>query len=78
MEAIKNLGTKIFEMRFRYVIGFLVGTVLAFAWILSYFVEIPKANEVTIAEIRSCFAMAFGAFIQHVMKTPDKEKNSTL
>jgi len=67
---------KLFETKFRYVIGFLVGGILAFAWVLSYFVEIPKANEVTVAEIRSCFAMAFGAFINHIMKTPDKEKTN--
>lgn len=65
------------EVKIRYVIGFLVGTTLAIVWILSYFVVFPKQNELTIAEIRSCFAMAFGAFINHVMKTPEKEKINT-
>ena len=69
---------KIFETKFRYLIGFLVGGILALAWLLSYFIEIPEVNEVSIAEIRSCFTMAFGAFINHIMKTPDKEKNITV
>jgi len=62
------------EIKIRYVIGFLIGTTLATIWVLSYFVIFPKENELTIAEIRSVFAMAFGAFINHVMKTPENEK----
>lgn len=69
-----TMWEKIKETKGRFVVGYLVGTTLAIAWFLSYFIEIPKENEVTVAEIRSCFAMAFGAFIQHIMKTPDKEK----
>lgn len=65
---------KLFETKFRYLIGFLIGGILALAWMLSYFVEIPKSNEVMFAEIRTSFTMAFGAFINHIMKTPDKEK----
>ena len=68
---------KLKEAKGRFIIGALIGTTLAVAWFLSYFIEIPKGNEVTVAEIRSCFAMAFGAFINHIMKTPDKEKTIT-
>jgi hypothetical protein len=75
---------KIFEAKFRYIVGFLVGSILAIVLILCFFVVIPEENEVTVAEIRTCFAMAFGAFIQHVMKTPQpppppprKEPNET-
>ena len=77
METIKNISGKILEMRFRFVIGFLIGTILSIVLIMSFFIEVPKGNEVLFAEIRTCFTMAFGAFIQHVMKTPEKEKNST-
>ena len=62
------------EVKIRYVIGFLIGTTLALVWVLSYFVILPEQNEITIAEIRSVFAMAFGAFINHIMKTPENEK----
>ena len=62
------------EVKIRYVIGFLIGTTLALVWVLSYFIILPKQNEITIAEIRSVFAMAFGAFINHIMKTPENEK----
>ena len=55
----------------RIIVGLLIGTSLA--WFLSYFVEIPKGNEVTVAEIRSCFFMAFWAFINQLMKTHEKE-----
>ena len=37
------------------IVGVLIGATLALAWFLSYFVEIPKGNEVTVAEIRSFF-----------------------
>jgi hypothetical protein len=67
---------KLFETKFRYLIGFLIGGILAVAWMLSYFVEIPKSNEVMFAEIRTSFTMAFGAFINHIMKTPEKEKRN--
>jgi hypothetical protein len=60
------------------LIGFLIGGILALAWMLSYFVEIPDNNEVMFAEIRTTFTMAFGAFINHIMKTPEKEKVNTL
>jgi hypothetical protein len=62
------------EAKIRYVIGFLIGTVLAIAFILSFFIEYPKSNEVLIAKLETAFSIAFGAFIQHSMKTPDKEK----
>jgi len=64
------------EAKIRYVIGFLIGTVLAIAFILSFFVEYPKSNEVLIAKLETAFSIAFGAFIQHSMKTPDKEKTA--
>ena len=70
MAEIKTL----FETKFRYLVGFLVGTIMAVAWMLAYFIEIPKGNEIMIAEIRTSFTMAFAAFIGHIMKTPDKEK----
>lgn len=78
MEQIKNSGKNLFELKFRYVVGFLIGTILAIAWMMSYFYEIPKANEVMFAEIRNTFTMAFATFIGHIMKTPDKEKNNPL
>ena len=62
------------EAKIRYVIGFLIGTVLAIAFILSFFIEYPKSNEVLIAKLETAFSIAFGAFIQQSMKTPDKEK----
>jgi len=65
---------KISEVKIRFVIGFLVGTVLAVAFMLSFFVEYPKSNEVLIAKLETAFSIAFGAFIQMTFKTPDKEK----
>ena len=62
------------EAKVRYVIGFLVGTLLAFVMLLSFFKTVPKENEMLFSEIKTAFTMAFGAFIQHIMKTPDKEK----
>ena len=62
------------EAKVRYVIGFLVGTLLAFVMLLSFFKTVPKENEILFSEIKTTFTMAFGAFIQHIMKTPDKEK----
>ena len=64
------------EAKARYVIGFMIGTILAIAFILSFFVEYPKSNEVLIAKLETAFSISFGAFIQHIMKTPDKEKNN--
>ena len=65
------------EAKARYVIGFMIGAILALAFILAFFVEYPKNNEVLIAKLETAFSISFGAFIQHVMKTPDKEKNNT-
>lgn len=62
------------EAKARYIIGFLIGTILAVAFILSFFVEYPKNNEVLIAKLETAFSISFGAFIQHIMKTPEKEK----
>lgn len=62
------------EAKARYVVGFLIGTILATAFVLAYFVEYPKGNEVMIAKLETVFEMGFAAFIQHIMKTPDKEK----
>lgn len=67
---------RISEVKTRYVIGFLIGTVLALAFMLAFFVQYPKSNEVLIAKLETAFSIAFGAFINHVMKTPDKEKNT--
>lgn len=64
------------ETKARYLVGFLVGTLLAFVLVLSFFVVVPKENEILFSEIRTAFTMAFGAFIQHIMKTPDKEKQA--
>jgi hypothetical protein len=63
------------EAKARYIVGFLIGTLLAIVLLLCFFVIVPKENEVIFSEIRTAFTMAFGAFIQHIMKTPDKEKN---
>ena len=68
---------RISEVKTRYVIGFLIGTVLAMAFMLAFFVEYPKSNEVLIAKLETAFSIAFGAFINHVMKTPEKEKNTS-
>lgn len=62
------------EAKARYIIGFLIGTILAVAFILSFFIEYPKNNEVLIAKLETAFSISFGAFIQHIMKTPEKEK----
>lgn len=64
------------EAKARYIIGFLIGAMLAVAFVLSFFVEYPKSNEVLIAKLETAFSISFGAFIQHVMKTPDKEKTN--
>lgn len=64
------------EAKARYVVGFLIGTILAAAFVLAYFVEYPKGNEVMIAKLETVFEMGFAAFIQHVMKTPYKEKTN--
>lgn len=69
---------RISEVKTRYIIGFLIGTVLAMAFMLAFFVEYPKSNEVLIAKLETAFSIAFGAFINHVMKTPDKEKNTNV
>jgi hypothetical protein len=63
------------EAKARYIVGFLIGTLLAIVLLLCFFVVVPKENEVIFSEIRTAFTMAFGAFIQHVMKTPYQEKN---
>jgi hypothetical protein len=63
------------EAKARYIVGFLIGTLLAIVLLMSFFVIVPKENEVIFSEIRTAFTMAFGAFIQHIMKTPEKEKN---
>ena len=68
---------RISEIKTRYIIGFLIGTVLAMAFMLAFFVEYPKSNEVLIAKLETAFSIAFGAFINHVMKTPEKEKNNS-
>jgi hypothetical protein len=62
------------EAKARYIIGFLIGTILAVAFVLSFFVEYPKNNEVLIAKLETAFSISFGAFIQHIMKTPAVEK----
>lgn len=62
------------EAKARYVIGFLIGGILAIAFFMTFFVKYPKENEVLMAKLETVFSVAFGAFIQHVMKTPDKEK----
>jgi hypothetical protein len=62
------------EAKARYIIGFLIGTILAIAFVLSFFVEYPKNNEVLIAKLETAFSISFGAFIQHIMKTPAVEK----
>jgi hypothetical protein len=64
------------EAKARYIVGFLIGTLLAIVLLLCFFVIVPKENEVIFSEIRTAFTMAFGAFIQHIMKTPEKEKNT--
>lgn len=65
---------KLKETKIRYVVGFLVGTILAAAFFLSFFVEYPTKNEVILAKLETVFEMAFAAFIQHIMKTPQNEK----
>ena len=69
---------RISEVKTRYIIGFLIGTVLAMAFMLAFFVQYPKSNEVLIAKLETAFSIAFGAFINHVMKTPDKEKQTNV
>ena len=64
------------EAKARYIIGFLIGTLLAGVLILCFFIIVPKENEVIFSEIRTAFTMAFGAFINHIMKTPEKEKRN--
>jgi hypothetical protein len=64
------------EAKTRYIVGFLVGSILAAAFIISFFVSYPKENEVILAKLETVFEMAFAAFIQHIMKTPDKEKSN--
>jgi hypothetical protein len=65
---------KIKEAKARYVVGFLIGAILAVVFFMSFFVEYPSKNEVILAKLETVFEMAFAAFIQHVMKTPDIEK----
>ena len=65
---------KIKEAKVRYIVGFLIGTILAAAFFISFFVEYPTKNEVILAKLETVFEMAFAAFIQHIMKTPDNEK----
>jgi succinate-acetate transporter protein len=63
------------DAKARYVIGFLIGFALFTPMMLLMWVELPKGNETTFATLSGGFLMAWGAFINHVMKTPDKEKN---
>ncbi len=63
------------EIKMRYVVGLLIGAILSVGYIMAHFVEIPKENEIMVVKVLTVFEMGFAAFIQHIMKTPEKEKN---
>lgn len=65
---------KIKEAKARYIIGGLIGSALFLPQIMLMFIPIPKGNETLFASLISTFATGFGAFVNHVMKTPDNEK----
>jgi hypothetical protein len=62
------------EAKAKWVIGFLVGAVLSALTGMLFYIPIPKGNETQFATLSGALIMAWGAFINHVMKTTDKEK----
>jgi len=65
---------KIKEAKARYIIGALIGAALFLPQILLMFIAIPKGNETLFASLISTFSTGFGAFVNHIMKTPENEK----